>query len=311
MGTAHQQGQLWGPGARDWSDYNEPMCTPFYEAVLDATAVGPQTRLLDLGCGGGFALLLAARRGATVAGIDATPELIDIARERVPGAELVVGDLEEALPFEPESFDVVTAFNSVQYAADPVSVLKQMAHTAKTGGLIGVLVWGPPESCESGVMFAEMAPLMPPAPPAAPGAIAWSEPGQLEQLASSAGLTPVAVDDVANPLIYPDLATAVRTQLSSGPAQAAIHNCRPRRYRGALAPSFRRQPQTRRHLPAGQRVPVPHRPSVNPSLCCRGRALRTRRAQAHFGTVINRRTLQTTDLDRSYRAGPSPRGATC
>ena len=238
MGTAHQQGQLWGPGARDWSDYNEPMCTPFYEAVLDATGVGPQTRLLDLGCGGGFALLLAARRGATVAGIDATPELIDIARERVPGAELVVGDLEEALPFEPESFDVVTAFNSLQYAADPVSVLKQMAHTAKTGGLIGVLVWGPPESCESGVMFAEMAPLMPPAPPAAPGTIAWSEPGQLEQLASSAGLTAVAVDDVANPLIYPDLATAIRTQLSSGPAQAAIQNAGLAATRGALTRAF-------------------------------------------------------------------------
>ena len=83
-------------------------------------------------------MLLAARRGATVAGIDATRELIDIARERVPGAELVVG-YDEALPFEPESFDVVTAFNSAEYAADPVSLLKQMAHTAKTGGLVAVL----------------------------------------------------------------------------------------------------------------------------------------------------------------------------
>ena len=66
MGTGKEQAELWGPGARDWSDYNEPMCTPFYEAVLDATEVGAGTSLLDVGCGGGFAMLLAARRGATV-----------------------------------------------------------------------------------------------------------------------------------------------------------------------------------------------------------------------------------------------------
>src|SRR2546427_9323290 len=95
MGTGKEQAELWGPGARDWSDYNEPMCTPFYEAVLDVTEVGPGTTLLDVGCGGGFAMMLAVRRGATVSGIDATPALLDIARERVPSASLTVGDLED------------------------------------------------------------------------------------------------------------------------------------------------------------------------------------------------------------------------
>ena len=88
MGTGTAQAELWGPGARDWSDYNEPMCTPFYEAVLDATGVGAGTQLLDVGCGGGFALLLASRRGAAVTGLDATAALLDIARERVPAASL-------------------------------------------------------------------------------------------------------------------------------------------------------------------------------------------------------------------------------
>ena len=151
MGTGKEQAELWGPGARDWSDYNEPMCTPFYQAVLDATGVGPGTALLDVGCGGGFALLLAARRGATVSGLDATPALLDIARERVPAAALAVGDLEDPLPFEPGGFDVVTAFNSVQYAADPVAAVKNMSQLVRPGGLISLLVWGPPEQCESGV----------------------------------------------------------------------------------------------------------------------------------------------------------------
>jgi SAM-dependent methyltransferase len=142
MGTGKEQAQLWGPGAPDWSDYNEPMCTPFYEAVLDATGVGPGTTLLDVGRGGGFALLLAARRGAGVSGVDATPDLLDIARERAPAASLAVADLEDPLPFETGAFDVVTAFNSVQYAADPVAAVKNMGQLVRPGGLVSLLVWG-------------------------------------------------------------------------------------------------------------------------------------------------------------------------
>jgi hypothetical protein len=100
------------------------------------------------------------------------------------------------------------------------------------------VVWGPPEQCESGAIFREMGPLLPPAPPAAPGAVAWSEEGQLEELADHAGLKPLQVSDVANPLIYPDLATAVRTQLSSGPAQRAIQHSGLAATRGALTRAF-------------------------------------------------------------------------
>ena len=238
MGTGKEQAALWGPGARDWADYNEPMCTPFYETVLDATRVSAGTTLLDVGCGGGFALLLAASRGATVSGLDVAAPLLDIARERVPGAALIVGDLEDPLPYPEGAFDVVTSFNSVQYAADPVSVVKNMSHVARPGGLVSFLVWGPPEQCESGVMFSELGPLMPPAPPAAPGAVAWSEQGQLEELAATAGLTPLTVADVSNPLAYPDLATAVRTQLSSGPARNAIEHSGLPAVRGALTRAF-------------------------------------------------------------------------
>lgn len=238
MGTSKEQADQWGPGARDWADYNEPTCTPFYHAVLDATGVGEGTKLLDVGCGGGFAMLLAAQRGATVSGFDATNALVDIARERVPAASLTVADMEDPLPYDVGAFDVVTAFNTIQFVSDPIATIKNMSQVTKPGGLISIVVWGPPQQCESAIMFQEMGPLMPPPPADAPRGIAWSNDGQLENAAANAGLTILAVADVANPLIYSDLATAVRTQLSSGPAQAAIRHSGLPAVRGALTRAF-------------------------------------------------------------------------
>ena len=69
-----------------------------------------------------FALALA--RGARVSGIDAAPAMIATARERAPEADLRVGR-DDALPFEDGAFDVVTGFNSLQFADDPVLALRE------------------------------------------------------------------------------------------------------------------------------------------------------------------------------------------
>src|SRR5919202_1964599 len=117
-GLAQAQGKLWGARARDWAEVQEPAQRALYAPVLDAAGVGEGTRLLDAGCGSGVAAAAAHGRGAAVAGIDAALPLIELARERLPGAEFRVGEL-EALPYEDSAFDVVTGFNSFQYAADP------------------------------------------------------------------------------------------------------------------------------------------------------------------------------------------------
>ena len=120
MGSGQEQAELWGPGARDWADYNEPMCTPFYEAVLDATGRGQRhqaprrrlrRRLRPAARGPAGRHRIRPRRGRA--------PMLDIARERVPGASLTIGDLEDPLPYPEGAFDVVTSFNSVQYAATP------------------------------------------------------------------------------------------------------------------------------------------------------------------------------------------------
>jgi SAM-dependent methyltransferase len=237
MGSAETQRRLWGPGARDWAELNEPSGTPFYEVVFDAIAVGPGLALLDAGCGSGFALQLAAKRGATVTGFDACTPLLDIARERVPGADVREGDL-ESLPFAGQSFDAITAFNSVQYAADPAAALRELRRVAKPGAPVVIVTWGAPEQCETRVIMAAIGGLLPPPPPGAEGPFALSVPGRLEELAEAAGLVPERADNVPTPFIYPDLNTAVRAQLSTGPARMAIEHAGEPSVREALAAAF-------------------------------------------------------------------------
>jgi SAM-dependent methyltransferase len=221
MGTAEVQGALWGEAADDWSQLVEPMSAPLYEAVLDAVGVDAGTQLLDAGCGAGFALQLARARGAEVSGLDASDGLLAVARRRVPDGDIRQGEL-EALPFDNDRFDALTAFNSVQYTADPVVALSELARVAKLGAPVAVVTWGAPERCDTRVVLAALGALLPPPPPGAGGPFALSEPGQLEELVASAGLTPKHADEVPVPFLFPDLDTAVRGTISSGPARRAI-----------------------------------------------------------------------------------------
>jgi hypothetical protein len=67
--------------------------------------------------------------------------------------------------------------------------------------------------------------LLPPPPPGAGGPFALSQPGALEDLVESAGLTPREAGEVTTPYQYPDVETAVLAQTSSGPAvRAAQHS---------------------------------------------------------------------------------------
>jgi SAM-dependent methyltransferase len=217
MGTATINGDLWGARAQAWSEVQEGQCRPLFEAVFAAIAPGPGTHLLDAGCGSGMALQLAAARGVTVSGIDASQALLTVAHQRVPDAELHTGDLEE-LPYADNSFDAATAFNSVQYAADPARAVAELSRVVRPGGEIVVATWGQPEDCEITAVLGEVGPLLPPPPPGDPheGPFALSAPGRLEAFVGAASLTAVRAEEVSCPMVYPDLATALRGQASSG-----------------------------------------------------------------------------------------------
>jgi ubiquinone/menaquinone biosynthesis C-methylase UbiE len=218
--TGERQAKLWGARARDWAELHEPLVQSLYDAVLDALDVKEGTQHLDLGCGSGRAAQIAASRGAQVSGLDATPELLEIARERVPDGDFHQGDLEE-LPFEDDRFDTVAGFNSFQFAGNPATALSEAARVAKPEAPIAVATWGRPEQCEAAAVLGAYASLMPPPPPGAVGPFALSEPGRLEGFVEQAGLQPAVALDVETVWDYSDLAEALRAFNSVGPATMA------------------------------------------------------------------------------------------
>jgi SAM-dependent methyltransferase len=219
VGTAAVQGELWGSRARVWADLQEPSWRPAFNKALDLAGVRAGARLLDIGCGAGGALLLARGRGAEVAGLDASENLAAIARERLPGARIETGEMEE-LPFKDGSFDIVIGINSFQFAGDLVRALAEARRVCRRGGAVFMMMWGRAENCELfSITMAPVLALLPAPPPSAPTSL--GEPGIAEDFMRKAGLEPADSGEFAADLVFPDEETAVRAITSAAPTVRA------------------------------------------------------------------------------------------
>ncbi|MEO8295988.1 MAG: class I SAM-dependent methyltransferase [Gemmatimonadota bacterium] len=237
MGTADVQGPLWGSRAREWATIQEQALRAGYEAVMEDVKIGHGIRLLDIGCGAGMFCRMAAGKGAQISGIDASAELLAIARERVAAGDFHQGDM-ESLPWADASFDVITGFNSLQYAGSPLRALQEARRVGAPGGTVVVMVWGKPEQCDATGHLRALEALLPPVTAEGPGRFAFSSGGALESLVKDAGLSLMHARDVETEWRYPDEATAIRGLSSAGPAVRASRHSGPDTVARALAESI-------------------------------------------------------------------------
>jgi SAM-dependent methyltransferase len=107
--TAAIEGPAWSAGPSGWVEHWARFAARAREAVGRAAGIEAGASVLDVGCGSGEFCELAAARGAQVSGIDAAAGLVEVARRRLPEADLRVGPIER-LPWRDESFDLVTTF---------------------------------------------------------------------------------------------------------------------------------------------------------------------------------------------------------
>ncbi len=218
LGSAERWGPLWGARPDDWA-ISEDQHLPSYEAALERVPLEPRHRVLDIGCGVGTFLRLVADRGAEAFGLDASEALIELARRRVPEADLRVGDM-EALPYDDDTFDLVTGFTSFFFATDMVTALREAGRVAKPGAPVVIQVWGAHERCSLETMKEIARPFFPPRPPNAPPDPDFSQPGALEALAVEAGLNPETVFESSWAYTYSDDETLGRALVA--PAGIAV-----------------------------------------------------------------------------------------
>jgi SAM-dependent methyltransferase len=202
----------------DWA-LSEDQQIPTYEAALARIDLRPGQFVLDIGCGVGAFLRLVAQRGGRAFGLDASAALLELAHQRVSDADLRVGDM-EALPYEDDTFDLVTGFNSFFFANDIVAALREAGRVAKPGAPVVIQVWGGHERNDLEAMKEIVRPFMPPRPPDAPTEPDYSQPGVLEEIATRAGLTPESTFDAAWAYEYPDEDTLRRALVA--PAGIAV-----------------------------------------------------------------------------------------
>jgi SAM-dependent methyltransferase len=164
------------------------------ELVVERTGVEPGMEVLDVACGTGNATLPAARTGARVTGLDFSPELLAVARERAADAmvevEWVEGDA-TALPFEDDSFDRVISTFGHMFAPEHAKTGSEMRRVCRPGGKIGVCCWTPTGSV--GKMFMAMAGLNPPPPEGFEPPILW---GVEDHMRAMLGDGEIAVEQV-------------------------------------------------------------------------------------------------------------------
>lgn len=129
-----------------WSEsYDEPgnpivaLEQPAVGELISSLAPG---RALDAACGTGRHAARLVEFGHRVLGVDVTPEMLTLARQRVTGAEFRTADL-RALPARDASFDLVVCGLALSHLPELAAPMRELARVLAPGGRLVVSVLHP------------------------------------------------------------------------------------------------------------------------------------------------------------------------
>ncbi|MCW5849050.1 MAG: methyltransferase domain-containing protein [Anaerolineae bacterium] len=119
----------------DWNashyDTQHAYVWKFGTGVVELLAPQPGERILDLGCGTGHLTAQIAQSGATLVGLDSSPEMIQLARQHYPGLQFVVADAADFQVDEP--FDAVFSNAALHWMRRPADVIRCVWNALKPG----------------------------------------------------------------------------------------------------------------------------------------------------------------------------------
>jgi len=113
--------------------------------LVSRVEAGPGDEVLDVATGtGAVARELLRQKGCAVIGVDQSPEMLAVARERLPATVKLVEASAEHLPFEDASFDALTVTYLLRYVDDPGATLAELARVVRAGGTVASLEFAVP-----------------------------------------------------------------------------------------------------------------------------------------------------------------------
>jgi SAM-dependent methyltransferase len=144
-------------------------------------------KVLDVACGTGNAAIPAAMRGARVTGLDLSPRLIAIARERGAESDVEIEWLEgdaQSLPFEDDSYDRVISAIGHMFAPDHKRTADELRRVCGANGRIAIACWTPDGSI--GGMFERLGGISPAPPEGFQSPLLWGTEGHVRELLGDA-----------------------------------------------------------------------------------------------------------------------------
>ena len=167
------------------------------EPLLDAAAVKPGTRVLDVATGPGVvAFRAASRRAAAVTGVDLAPRMLELAAAQYPSVDFRQADAEN-LPLADHSFDCVVSNFGLGHFPRPERALSEFVRVLAPGGAVAVSWWDVPARHRvMGIFFGAMSAAGAAAPaelPTGPPMFRFSDDQELSFALRSAGLADVTV----------------------------------------------------------------------------------------------------------------------
>ena len=162
-------------------------------ALVDGIGIGPDMKVLDLGCGDGTTAIPAAQKGADVLGVDIASNLVAAGNARaaemgLPNIRFQEGDASALTGLEDNSFDRVVSIFGAMFAPRPYDVAAEMVRVTRPGGRIVMGNWIPGDPTLIAQVLKVSASYTPPPPEGFVSPVLWGKEDEVRARFTAAGI---------------------------------------------------------------------------------------------------------------------------